>query len=382
MSATLKKHILILPRWYPNETDVQLGVFIQKQAALISTDFRVSLIYVQADSEAEEKFRFQESHEKGFHEIIVYFKSATGPLRKAQNYRRYRAAQYQALQKITERVDLCHVHVPYRSAGLALRLQRKAQVPFVITEHWSGHLTGEYHTKNPADLNLYKKVLAKATKISTVSQKLQQSFKHNTGFDSVVIPNVIESTQNTDESRDGKVRILSVSDFADKVKNVTGLLRSFRKALTELGDPEKMELVIVGGGPDEAKIKKVYTDLQFQEGQVIFLGRLENRAVLNEMQKADFYVCNSNFETFGMTVAEALMAGKPVITTRCGGPEEFIHEKNGILIDKSNEEQLATAIATLSESFQQYNKSAISKEIEGKFGAEAVLHQWKKFYEL
>ena len=377
-----KKHILILPRWYPNKFDIQLGVFIRKQAELISNDFNITLIYAQADPNASEKFSFVESHERGFYEIVVYFKSSTGALRKVTNYRRYRAAQYKALARIKERIDLCHVHVPYRSAGLALRLQRRSDIPFVSTEHWSGHLTGEYHKKNVADLNLYKKVLEQASKISTVSEKLQQAFKHNTGFDSVVIPNIIETTTNTDESRDGKVRVLSVSDFADEIKNISGLLRSFKAALVDLGDPEKMELVLAGGGPDEMKIKQLCSKLQFEEGQVIFLGRLENKDVLAEMQKADFYVCNSNFETFGMTVAEALMAGKPVITTRCGGPEEFIHEKNGVLIDKNNDEQLTAAIATLSETFNQYDSVAISKEIEEKFGTATVLEQWKEFYQL
>lgn len=46
--------------------------------------------------------------------------------------------------------------------------------------------------------------------------------------------------------------------------------------------------------------------------------------------ECDFFVLNSNFETFSVVTAEALAYGKPVIATRCGGPEEFVNKIMGI----------------------------------------------------
>jgi hypothetical protein len=46
----VKKNILILPRWYPNKEDIQLGNFIRQQALLLKDDFAIYVIYVQADS--------------------------------------------------------------------------------------------------------------------------------------------------------------------------------------------------------------------------------------------------------------------------------------------------------------------------------------------
>ncbi len=375
-----KKHILILPRWYPNKTDIQLGVFVKLQAELISPDFEVSLIYVQADAKAKHKFLIIEDKENGFHEMIVYFKPAKGPFRKIINYKRYRAAQRMAYFKIKSTVDLCHVHVPYRSAGLALELQSKNDIPFVITEHWSGHLNGEFQQKNSADKNLYRKILAKASRISTVSEFLQENFKKNTGFDSEIIPNYIDSKPYQDNSRDGVIQILSVSDLADDTKNITGLLSAFYHAIVDLGGEKNIELKIVGGGPDQSKIQEFYSRMKFEEGRVIFVGRADHDAVLTEMQNCDFYVCNSNFETFGMTVAEALLAGKPIISTKCGGPEEFLTNDNSILVDTKNDEQLTAAIATMCETYKKYDSAKISSEIAQRFGAENVLQMWIKFY--
>jgi glycosyltransferase involved in cell wall biosynthesis len=81
-----------------------------------------------------------------------------------------------------------------------------------------------------------------------------------------------------------------------------------------------------------------------------------------------------------MTVAEALLAGKPVISTRCGGPEEFLHEKNSLLIEKDNEEQLTAAILKMADTFGQYNSEDIAAEIESKYGKEAIKSQLKSFY--
>ncbi|MCG8575077.1 MAG: glycosyltransferase [Flavobacteriales bacterium] len=377
-----KQHILILPRWYPNKEDIQLGIFIRNQAKLISSHYQVSLVYVQADATAQSTFELLEDHSNGFHELVVYFKSANGPLRKWINYRRYRKAQKLAYAKVKGAIDLCHVHVPYRSAGLALELLRTKNIPFLITEHWSGHLNGLYQQKNAADKKLYKKIVGKATAVSTVSQLLQQKFKSNTGYDSVVIPNYIEKADITskEQKSDEKIRILSVSDFYEEAKNISGLLSGFHLALLNL--KQEVELKIVGDGPDREKIQEFYSRLGFEKNQVVFTGRAPHEEVLDVMNQCDFYICNSNFETFGMTVAEALLAGKPVICTNCGGPEEFLNSNNSIQIEKKNDSQLSEAIQQMCTKYQNYDSSKISSEIEARFGKEAILKAWIDFYSI
>ena len=200
---TTKQHILILPRWYPNKTDVQLGSFIQQQAILLKDQFHIHVIYVQAIENLNQTFDIESSDENGIDEQIVYFKSAKGPLKKVINARRYKKAQQLAFILDPYTPALCHIHVPYRSAFLALKLH-KSGIPYVITEHWSGHITGEYEQKNSADKKLLKVVLTNAKRIATVSQLLREKFKANTGFDSEVIPNLInvpESNVSADSEK-------------------------------------------------------------------------------------------------------------------------------------------------------------------------------------
>lgn len=342
-------------------------------------DFNVHVIYVHADPDLDKTFEFHRTDENGIDEQIVYFKSSKRLFRKIINALRYKKAQRLAYQKIKNKISLCHVHVPYRSAFLAIELKKEG-IPFVITEHWSGHLTGEFGKKNSTDKKIYRKVLSKASKIACVSQHLADAFEKNTGFKAEVIPNYIEKADPIEDLPDGResIRILSVSDLADDVKNVSGLLRAFKSAHDQ--NP-KLRLTIIGGGPDEIKLQKMVSQLELDE-QVTMTGRKPNKAVLAEMQQCNFYICNSNFETFGMTVAEALMAGKPVISTKCGGPEEFVKESNGMLIPVKDENALTEAIIKMAETYQQFDSREISGEIERRFGRVAVRKRLLGFYDL
>lgn len=373
---TDKKNILILPRWYPNKSDIQLGTFIQKQAILMKDDFNVYVIYVQADPDLKAKHEFLEYVDKGIHERIVYFKQSKGPFRKVINARRYKMAQLAAFRNWNIEIDCCHVHVPYRSAFLALELNRKG-IPFVITEHWSGHLNGDYLKKNAADKSIYKQVLSKAYKIATVSNLLQRKFKENTGFDSVVIPNLIEfNDTGITVERSEFIEVLSVSDLIDSIKNLTGLLMAFQAANEK--NP-RLKLTIIGGGPDEDLVENIIKEFKM-ESFVSLKGRLLHHEVLRAYHYCDFYICNSNFETFGMTVAEALITGKPVISTKCGGPEEFVNSSNGKLINKDSIAELSEAISEMVTNNKNYNSEEIKSEITAKFGAATIRKQVSDFY--
>lgn len=339
-------------------------------------DFNVYVIYVQGDPNLKEKQEFVESTEKGINERIVYFKQSTGILRKIINARRYKMAQLAAFTPWNIKVDLCHVHVPYRSAFLALELERKG-VPFVITEHWSGHLNGEYHQKNAADKTIYKQVLSKSKKLATVSSFLRQKFKENTGFDTEVIPNLIEfNDAGTTVEKSNFIEVLSVSDLIDSVKNITGLLMAFKAAHEQNSN---LRLSIIGGGPDQELVQDHIR--QFKLDDIVQLkGRMPHEQVLKSYHYCDFYVCNSNFETFGMTVAEALISGKPVITTKCGGPEEFVNASNGKLIHTSSISELTNALIEMTEGYKKYNSEEIKSEIKSKFGAATIRAKLSSFY--
>lgn len=83
-----------------------------------------------------------------------------------------------------------------------------------------------------------------------------------------------------------------------------------------------------------------------------FLG-YRNGGELIDLYKACDVVCvPSRNEPFGITILEAWSAGKPVVATKNGGPEEFVwHEVNGLKI-YSHPESVAWGIGTLFSNFE------------------------------
>jgi hypothetical protein len=119
------KNLLILPRWYPNKTDIQLGIFIQRQLLLMQTEFNCHVIYVQPISDTQTNYELVTSVKGQLIEHLVYVKSSKGVFRKLINFIRFYKAQKLAFQQIKDTIDLVQIHVPYRTAMLALKLKRE-----------------------------------------------------------------------------------------------------------------------------------------------------------------------------------------------------------------------------------------------------------------
>lgn len=362
--------------------DIQLGIFVKQQALLLKGNFNISVIYVQSDATISENFKVVTTSEEGLFEQIIYYKKAKGLFSKLINFKRYKAAQLIGYSNLVSKVDLVHVHVPIRPMFLALHLAKRKNIPFVVSEHWSGHLTGAFQKKNLLYKYLYKKALNKANKISCVSEFLKTEFIKNTGLTPLLIPNLIEHTSLSSElvkKQTNQINILSVNDYIDSIKNITGLLKAFNTA--RIKQPN-LHLTLIGGGPDEALIHDTINELHLTETNLTVLGRQPHHVVLEHMQNCDFYISNSNFETFGMTIAEALLAGKPVISKQCGGPNEFLNNTNSLSIDSTNDKPLEAIILDMSATFKNYNSTLISKEITNKYGSAVVLNKLEKFYSI
>lgn len=98
---------------------------------------------------------------------------------------------------------------------------------------------------------------------------------------------------------------------------------------------------IVGGGPAETEVHNLITELNM-ERYVIMVGMKSNPYPY--IKKADLYVQPSLIESFGLTIKEAMILNKPIISTDTDGAKEIItNQVNGILCG-AIAEMLATEI--------------------------------------
>jgi len=155
------------------------------------------------------------------------------------------------------------------------------------------------------------------------------------------------------------------------------LLSAFAQAF---GRDASVRLRIGGYGPEMRRLKKLAQDLGIGD-RVTFLGKLDRAQVLDEMNLCHAFVLSSEFETFGVVVIEALSQGKPVVATRCGGPEDILHARNGILVRKNDEDALAVALARMRADFPNYDSDRIRYDCLKHFSENAVVTQLASMYE-
>ncbi len=87
-----------------------------------------------------------------------------------------------------------------------------------------------------------------------------------------------------------------------------------------------------------------------QSSNIISLGTLSLQALIKMYNFADIFLFPTRLEGFGLSVAEAMACGKPVVATNCSSiPELLIDGKGGFLCEMDNVADFAESIRILAE---------------------------------
>ncbi|MGQ0827622.1 MAG: glycosyltransferase [Bacteroidota bacterium] len=376
----MRYNILFLTKWYPNKFDPQLGVFVRKHAKAISNYCNVNVLYTCADSSISTTYETIISKEQGFTEITVYYKKNRSILYFLINTYRYLKANrigIKEAQKNLGIIDLIHVNVLNRPGLIALMIKKIKGIPYVVTEHWTGYVSGSYDKSSFLKKWLTKNIIKNADAVTTVSSSLKEKML-KLGLDNnyAVVPNIIENIELPAPSNNSKIKILTIADLADPHKNISGVIKAI--SMVSKQNPN-IEYHIIGDGPDKLMLTQLSDSLQLTDKFIFFHGRHTNEYVYNFLKQIDFVVINSNYETFSVVSAEALANGKPVISTICGGPEEFITSDHGILIEKGDQQLLEQAILQMISSYKNYDAQKLNNYISTKFNYQII---GKQFYEI
>lgn len=184
-------------------------------------------------------------------------------------------------------------------------------------------------------------------KIVCVSKDVQRGFHELFGenFETTVLYNVIDEDEILKKayekldwkSNQNEKKILAVGRLAEE-KNFSYLI-DVCKRLRD--DAYRFQLVILGEGPErenlEQQIKKLY-----MEDYVQLKGFVENPYPW--MVAADIIVSSSKYEGISTVIQEALILGKPVITTPCAGMRELLGDSEFGMIAENSEEGLYDSI--------------------------------------
>lgn len=367
--------VLVISRDYAPDDNPVSGIFEVDQAKALS-DFghKVALIVIRLGIRKNRKIGFSHFFYNG---LEVYRFGL--PLGRVFGKRiRLWVGQF-ALRRIYKKIlkdhgkpDIAHAHFT-ETAAISTVLRRKYAIPFVFTEHSSMVNVEKIGKKE----KFFGRVAHRhADKVIAVSSPLAKKIEQHFNIKSVVIPNIADilSFNKISEKQGKNFTFVSVGNLIHK-KGFDLLIEAFNRCEFD----KNVSLLIIGEGEERDQLEKQIEELGLTK-QVRLLGRLPRKEIQKYLLTSSAFVLASRGETFGVVYIEAMATGLPVIATKCGGPEDFVNETNGLLIEPNNIEALKTAMIEMHQNMSRYDAEQIRKYAIEKFSPTTIAKEITEVY--
>lgn len=263
---------------------------------------------------------------------------------------RYMIASRAACESIYQefRPDLAVAFMTLPSGPGPMRLKRRHHLPFV-TELRGGDvpgflpdLLGSFHGLTRGWIrsiwNASALVVANSAGLAELAKKTapQLSFK--------VVPNGVDTRVfrplGETHADPASCRCVFVGRLVDGQKQIS-------KLIEVVGRQPGLELVIVGAGPDEARLRNMAAGGAGSD-RIRFTGWIKGADLIHTLQSSDVYVSASVGEGMSNSALEALACGLPMVLSRISGHEELVAEgENGHLFDPGSTAELEDRLVQL-----------------------------------
>ncbi|MBA4274640.1 MAG: hypothetical protein C0436_03195 [Alphaproteobacteria bacterium] len=388
--------VCIIPSWCPTDKAPHAGAFFFTQAHALAEQRREWEIAICRFDLARSRFprnplhwpRFIQDvittprvhHEKansGLHIFTVYLPYMPRMRGKdAWHTNAYALARHahRAL-KAFGHADIIHAQSCYPAGAAMHYLRQDVQSCYVLTEHLGPFPPASLCEADGTPSPVVTKAYAASDAVSAVSGALGERIKtFGLATDVTILPNSIASDYGSIAKRTpkGPVRFLNIAN-PSHAKGTDILLHAFAALDADA------ELHIVGSGHERVHFEGMARTLGIAD-KVKFIGHVTPDALHAHYHACDALVVASQSETFSLVCIEALAHGKPVIATRCGGPEDIINEANGILIPVSDSAALQTAMARMILEHSHYVPDKLRADVMARFSANTVIPRIESWY--
>jgi glycosyltransferase involved in cell wall biosynthesis len=180
--------------------------------------------------------------------------------------------------------------------------------------------------------------------------RIDNSRKHYTIYNAVDIEKIEKVIDKTDinslRSSLGihKKRVLGIVGRLAHQKGHAVLLDAMPEVIRHFPD---VVLLVIGKGPEREFLEKKAGEVGIGR-HILWLGERRQEDIFRLYSIMDIFVMPSLYEGFGLTAAEAMAAGLPVVGTNIEGLSEIIENNvNGYLVTVNNSNELAKAVIKL-----------------------------------
>ena len=290
---------------------------------------------------------------------------------------------YRLIQREHGCPDIVHAHF-LSLAEIALTLKRRLKATqFVMTEHWS-LLNGEYLTFPRWVKDCAYHIYDQYDKVICVSPMLANSIKTLFKIKNVVVvPNMIDPLFLS-----GARVLHETFEFIfvggiDTRKSPLECIQAFHDAFCESNFTttcgQQIRLRLIGDGPLFHECQERIRELKL-ENNVCMMGQMTRDKIAGILHASDCFVLPSKLETFGVVYIEAMACGLPVIATKCGGPEFFVNDENGLLIQVNAQGQLVRAMRAMVNDIKKYDHISIMMKTKDNFSPVVIANKLVKLY--
>lgn len=382
-------NILVIASWYKDFENPIAGSFIEEQARMLQrrghtiTVLHAFINGTFKDTLSGKKELCSEENDCGIRTIRlssnVYF-----PKIRALSYRRLCKKALQIVQDYISRYgnfDIIHSHAMFMAGVVANYVSRKTGIPYFHTEHTSGFVFRP-EQYNSADWRLARKVYKQSKQSFFVSEFAKQK----------IMAACILQTSNISVLHNVVNPLFFETGDCEKFRNFTFLtignfipLKNFDKVIAAWAEYEVNhsddKLIIVGDGPLKNDLEKAIEQYRLT-GSVEIRPRQSRIETARLMRQTHVVVSASSIETFGMTMAESLASGIPVIATDSGGVRDIVASTTGILVNKVSSTDIANAMCAIRENYASFDSGALRKYAESKFSEDVIYNQLISHYSL
>lgn len=290
-------------------------------------------------------------------------------------------------------VDVVHTHGPFAMGAAAARLARRGSLPLVFTHHT---LYDEYVHYAPGPKWLLRPVVRgyvtryanRCDCIIAPSRDLAARLRAQGVGRRIEVLSTGALDPQMFSSLDpswvrpafgiqlGRPLLVTASRMA-REKSVDLVLQ----ALAGIVRHRDAVLLVVGGGPEEAALRRLAGHLGLGS-HVVFTGLQPHRKALECVAAADVFVFGSQTETQGLVIVEAMAAGVPAVAVAAGGVADAVRDGfTGYLVRPSPDALVEKVVHLLDNIVLRQTMAARAKEAAQDYALPALTRRLVDIYQ-
>ncbi|GAT72649.1 glycosyltransferase [Microbacterium sp. HM58-2] len=353
--------ILFVTPWYPTAAAPTAGIFVERDAQLVSTRHDVEIAHlVEPGLLTDADVVADHSREIRVHRIPMSRSDPFAPRRL-----------WKALKPLVARADLVHSHAFQALLPFAWR---RVGRPWVHSEHWSGVANpGAFNAQGRLIFALTSRLLRRPDMVTAVSTFLLDRVADHRSGPTMIVPSVVlPATPKPVEHTPGELRLVTVANLVDGKDPILAVdtIRELRRRGVGA------TLRWAGGGPLRAAVES-YLD---GDDSIRLLGALDRSGVSAELDASEIFFLPTKSETLCLSAIEAISHGRPVVIGSHGGQRDYIVPENGVLVKDRTPAAYADAVLQIRDSFGQLDPLTVARTVSGRFTPERVLDLYESAY--